>query len=268
MIDKFLESAAASRSRKTVIAYRDALRKVQNLLTVPLQEAPVDDLNAAFVKLDEQHSARTINQFKSAVRQYLKHAGRHEDACRIRNSRLDWLPREPPRAEELDGLLERSDPEERALILTLYSTGIRLRELLGNEFRGTEPIGVEDIDWAEGKIRVFGKGGREDYVVFLLRKRETLDALRRYLGSRKRGPLFNLTPSMAWRLVKRAGKRVGVNLYPHLFRHACATSMLRQGADIRRVQEQLRHRSLDLTSRYTRVTKGDLIRMADEREWR
>ena len=72
-----------------------------------------------------------------------------------------------------------------------------------------------------------------------------------------------MTVNLIGDLIKRYAEKAGIkkHLIPHSFRYACATHMLKNGADIRYIQEMLGHSSLSTTETYTRVVKGDLKRM-------
>lgn len=161
----------------------------------------------------------------------------------------------------LDGVGYR----DRAMLEVLYGTGMRISELVG--------LQLSALDLDDGMARVLGKGSKERLVPlagFALR------ALVEYLGPSgrprleprrwaKRGDaeaVFlnarggRLTRQGAWLVVKGHAEQAGLAevVYPHVFRHSCATHMIEHGADIRTVQELLGHASLTTTQRYTRVT--------------
>jgi integrase/recombinase XerD len=123
---------------------------------------------------------------------------------------------------------------------------------------------LKDIDWDRKRVRLRGgKGsgptGEEAYAYFMLRDEESLTAIRRYTAWRgDTGPIFMISPRKAQALVKRAGERCGLHLTPHLLRHACATHLLQLRVGIAHVQTQLRHKSIETTRRYTRITGEDM----------
>jgi integrase/recombinase XerD len=169
--------------------------------------------------------------------------------------------------EALLGAVEGNDPRalrDRAILETLYATGVRISELVGLDRR--------DLDFEDALIRVVGKGDKERVVPI---GRSARTALEDYLArgrpelerpvTRSRVPgdpvLLNarggrLTRQGCWKIVTTAGDRVGLNgrLSPHVLRHSCATHMLDHGADIRVVQELLGHASLSTTQVYTKVS--------------
>jgi integrase/recombinase XerD len=153
---------------------------------------------------------------------------------------------------------------DRAIVETLYATGVRISELVGLDRR--------DLDLDDGLVRVLGKGSKERIVPV---GRSARDALTAYLAAGRpqlarpdrsaRGGgeavILNvrggrLSRQSCWKIVRAAGERAGLSgrLSPHVLRHSCATHMLERGADIRVVQELLGHASLSTTQVYTRVS--------------
>jgi integrase/recombinase XerD len=176
--------------------------------------------------------------------------------------------------EDLLGAVVGESPRalrDRAILETLYATGIRISELAGLDRR--------DLDLDGGVIRVFGKGSKERIVPIGRTARAALGA---YLdrgrpaltGTRARSStdaVFlnarggRLTRQGSWKIVGSAGDRVGLSgrLSPHVLRHSCATHMLDHGADIRVVQELLGHASLSTTQVYTKVSPERLRAVYD-----
>jgi integrase/recombinase XerD len=153
---------------------------------------------------------------------------------------------------------------DRAIVETLYATGVRISELVGLDRR--------DLDLDDGMLRVLGKGSKERIVPVGRSAREALAA---YLaagrpqlvrpGRSARGDgeavVLNvrggrLSRQSCWKIVRTAGERAGLDgrLSPHVLRHSCATHMLERGADIRVVQELLGHASVSTTQVYTKVS--------------
>jgi integrase/recombinase XerC len=148
---------------------------------------------------------------------------------------------------------------DRALILVMYSAGLRVSELVS--------LDLSILDGDLGGARVIGKGGRERYVFFsgeartalaeYLAERKTRVKAERPTGrlfvNRKGGPLS--IPGVRWiiaRYAERSG--LGKNIHPHSFRHSFATHLVNSGCDVRVVQELLGHASLSTTQRYTHVS--------------
>ena len=157
-----------------------------------------------------------------------------------------------------DDLLSRRDA---AMLEVLYSTGMRVSELVG--------LDLEDIDPLAEVVRVRGKGRRERLAPL---GSYAVRALNRYLEARAQA---NVKDDRAV-LVNRHGRRLNVRsvrrklakylaeagldpgVSPHTLRHSFATHMLERGADLRAVQELLGHRSLSTTQIYTHVTASRL----------
>jgi integrase/recombinase XerD len=159
---------------------------------------------------------------------------------------------------------------DRAMLETLYGTGLRVSELVG--------LSLPDVDVEGGLMRAFGKGRRERIVPL---GRHAVSSLRHWLSGAGRGAVVEgnvtsrdaadavfvnaragrLTRQGAWLVIKKHGERVGIapdDLTPHVLRHSCATHMLDHGADIRAVQEMLGHVSISSTQRYTAVSQARL----------
>lgn len=151
------------------------------------------------------------------------------------------------------------DKRMRAMVELLYSTGIRVSELVG--------LSQDKVDFRNGVIRVFGKGSKERLVPM---GRHCQKALREYLDAmpeiQKRGPSTPLFlnqdgQAISVRTVQRNLREFaveilgpeGIKVTPHTLRHSCATHLLAGGAGLREIQELLGHRSLVTTQKYTQV---------------
>jgi integrase/recombinase XerC len=161
-------------------------------------------------------------------------------------------------APEGDDLLARRD---RAILETLYSTGMRVSELVG--------LDLEDIDPLAEVVRVRGKGRRERLAPL---GSYAVQALNAYLEARADADVKDEQAVF----VNRHGRRLNArsvrrklakylaiagldpSVSPHTLRHSFATHMLERGADLRAVQELLGHRSLSTTQIYTHVTASRL----------
>lgn len=159
---------------------------------------------------------------------------------------------------------------DRAILETLYGTGVRISELVG--------LSLRDLDLHDGFMRVIGKGDKERVVPVL---GAANDALAEWLTVDGRGAMIparwrnrdaedavflnqrggRLGRQGTWLVVRGHGDRVGLGdrLTPHVLRHSCATHLLDHGADIRAVQELLGHASIGTTQVYTRVSTERLV---------
>lgn len=160
---------------------------------------------------------------------------------------------------------EELPARDRAILETLYSSGLRVSELTG--------LNVGGVDLHGGTVRVFGKGGKERLVPL---GSKAIQSLKEYLQMRGDPgmalPLF--VNSRGGRLTRRSVARV-VERYmihletmkkasPHTLRHTFATHLLEGGADLRAIQEMLGHSSLSTTQKYTHVSIDKLLEVYDK----
>jgi len=157
---------------------------------------------------------------------------------------------------------------DRAILETLYSTGIRVSELVG--------INLTDIDYDSGIVRVLGKGNKErlvpigSYAIAALEK--YLDKRHNLLKKNQSEALFlngkgtRLTSRGVRLIVNKYACKIGISKHvsPHTLRHTFATHLLNAGADLRVVQELLGHASLATTQIYTHLTKEHLKSVYDK----
>ena len=156
---------------------------------------------------------------------------------------------------------------DRAIIETLYSTGMRVSELA--QMRHGR------VQWREGVVRVIGKGKKERLALLGRPALAALDAYmtdRQYRGRGQDDPVFKnrfgnrLGVVSIERMVLKASKAAGMGerVTPHVLRHSFATHLLDAGADLRSVQELLGHVSLSTTQIYTHITPERLKRAYDK----
>jgi len=166
-------------------------------------------------------------------------------------------------------------PRDRAILELLYAAGLRVSELTG--------LNVADMDEKEQMVRVLGKGRKERVVPFGGKAAEALRAYRpvreRLLDDNQRSggktdpqAVFlnymgrRLTQRSVGRIVKKYVRVVNMNwdLHPHSLRHAFATHLLADGADLRSIQELLGHQSLSTTQKYTHASVRQLMDIYDK----
>ncbi len=154
---------------------------------------------------------------------------------------------------------------DRAVLETLYSTGIRASELIG--------MNREDIDRHDSLIRIRGKGRKERIVPVGTMALDAIDAyLGRLAGSSDIAAVFfgpsgkRLTARTVQRILENHRKQLGLQqkASPHTLRHSFATHLLESGADLRAIQELLGHASLSTTQRYTHVNLDSLMEVYDK----
>jgi integrase/recombinase XerC len=164
-----------------------------------------------------------------------------------------------------DQKTRETELRDRAILELLYSSGLRVSELVG--------LNPNRVDLDLGIVRVMGKGRKERIVPV---GAKAIEALKSYLETRgileEGSPLFvnlrngRLTDRSVARLVKKYGRQSGIfrKISPHSLRHTFATHLLDAGADLREIQEMLGHVSLSTTQRYTHLTVGKLMEVYDK----
>ncbi|MEP9412644.1 MAG: site-specific tyrosine recombinase XerD [Candidatus Brocadia sp.] len=162
----------------------------------------------------------------------------------------------------LPGLNTPLGIRDKAIMETLYSTGMRVSELVG--------IDVTDVDFFNEVVKVRGKGKKERLQPI---GNYALDAIRLYMDKRNsdNSALFlnnrggRLTERSVARMLEKYVKKAGLslNISPHTFRHSFATHLLNRGADLRSVQELLGHANLSTTQIYTHITTERLKQVYD-----
>ena len=224
-------------------------------------------------------STVTIRRKLAAVRSLYRHLVR-EGIVAKNVARLVRTPKAPKTlpdvmtAEQTNRLiddvasrkLERPHPaRDRAIFELLYGCGLRVSELSG--------LDLHDLDRTEWWIRVRGKGKKERQVPL---PGKAVDALQRYLNDRpvvrdETAVFLNhrggrLTDRGVRGIVKLYAKALNgdPSIHPHSFRHAYATHLLADGADLRAIQELLGHARLSTTQKYTQVSLVDLMAVYDK----
>jgi integrase/recombinase XerC len=278
--------ARGGASVHTIDAYAADLREFLETLSphgAPLPEPAAIDLLMLRQWLAGLYrrgqAAVTIRRKLAAVRGLFRFLMR-EGLMHKNVARLVRTPKAPQKLPEvltpdqvnglLDGVaagkLERPHPaRDSAIFELLYGCGVRVSELAG--------LNLEDVDRTERWLRVRGKGRKQRQVPM---PGKAAEALERYLSERavvRDEPAVFLNHRLA-RLSDR-GIRGIVKLYatfvsgdpsihPHAFRHAYATHLLADGADLRSIQELLGHARLSTTQKYTQVSLTDLMAVYDK----
>ncbi|MDD5746305.1 MAG: tyrosine recombinase XerC [Candidatus Omnitrophica bacterium] len=168
---------------------------------------------------------------------------------------------EAPDETDLSGL------RDKAMLETMYSTGIRVSELVG--------LNIEDIDFIGGVVRVYGKGKKERLAPI---GDKALRIIKNYLqkrnavtGTSNRALFLNkdkrrLTDRSVRNVVDKyiAVASIRNDISPHSLRHSFATHLLNRGADLRSVQELLGHANLSTTTIYTHLSTEKLKNVYDQ----
>ena len=268
-------------SAHTLSAYRSDLLKVlefaeqQQLSTWPdLQVAHLRQLVAVLHQTGL--SGRSIARLLSAVRglyAYLLREGLcwHDPAAGIRPPKG---PRKLPKVLDVDRAQQLLDSpvaddfsacRDHAILELLYSSGLRLSELVG--------LNLADIDLPQGLVLVLGKGNKQrmlpvgskavaavqDWLVVREQANPVDQAL--FIGVRGR----RMSPQLVRERVRQAGARdLGQHLHPHMLRHSFASHMLESSHDLRAVQELLGHADISTTQIYTHLDFQHLAQVYDQ----
>lgn len=281
------ELARRGASKHTLRNYGSDLEQFATYFEPPGQTPPnIEDIDLALLRewlaslYDQRLNVVSVRRKLAAVRalfQFLLQEGVLERnvARRLRTPKTKQRLPDVMTAEKTNNLLdavEHGDPVEKpsrerdlAFLEVLYGCGIRVAELVG--------INLDDLDLRGGWLRVCGKGNKEREVPVPER---AIAAVERYLESRRAAPdewaLFvsargtRLSDRQVRRLVKLYALAAtgDSTVHPHSFRHAYATHLLADGADLRAIQELLGHARLSTTQKYTQVSLKDLQAVYDK----
>jgi len=218
--------------------------------------------------------ARRLSALRRFYRLELERGAIREDpTVRVRAPKK---PRRLPKnlaERDVEALLDAPDVEkplglrDRAMLETLYATGVRVSELCG--------LTLGAVSLKDGVVRVLGKGSKERLVPL---GDEAIGWIERYLAGGRPSLVAGakvdhvfvtarkapMTRQAFWHLVKRYGVLAGISadaLSPHVLRHAFATHLLNHGADLRVVQLLLGHADITTTTIYTHVARERLKRL-------
>lgn len=267
----------ANASPHTIKGYGSDLRQFASFLTergTTLAAVDVHGVRAWLASLAGATRKTSIARKLAALKHFFRHCARRGARPDDPAATLAAPKRErflPPHLtvdemfRVLDGIRAPGPTaaRDRAILELLYSTGIRVSELVQLDW--------VDVDARGALVRVLGKGRKERVVPVGATALRALDDYRRrwpaaprgdraavFLNSRGGRLTVRSVARIVERWVSRAGTRVRAS--PHAFRHSFATHLLNGGADLRAIQELLGHASLSTTQRYTHV---DFARLAE-----
>lgn len=280
-----------NRSRKTIENYKHYLDRFLMFSKISSPSQITDDAVRSFrLQLNRMADHRgkplkkvTQNYHIIALRAFLKYLAKRDiktlpaekiELGKQEERQVTFLERDElerflrsPEGTDIAGL------RDRAILETLFSTGLRVSELCA--------LNHDEIDIKRGEFSVRGKG-RKIRVVFLsdtaksaitsyLEKRQDVDPALFIRVPRdekfEKYDQLRLTPRSVQRIVKKYAIKAGIigkQVSPHSLRHSYATDLLRNGADIRSVQAMLGHASVTTTQIYTHVTDKQLREIHDK----
>lgn len=273
-------------SPQTIRAYASDLRQLADFLSPEDLPAPLPAeidllmLREWVASLYYQKKSNVSLRRKIAALRAFWHFLLQEGVVENNVARLLTLPKMPkmlpavPSAENVNNLLDRVAsglvqremlPRDIAVFELLYGCGLRVSELTG--------LRLADIHWSDRTLLIRGKGKKERLVPCTAK---VMDTLRNWLAKRISNPAIDtvfvsekglpLSDRSVRRIIDLYSKALSglSGLHPHTFRHAFATHLLREGADLRSIQELLGHAQLSTTQKYTQVSLTDLMAVYDK----
>ncbi len=280
-VQQFIDHIAIERglARNTIESYaRDLADFAGFLLEAKISEETDLTSNHLTSYLEDMikrgYSQTTVARHVSAVRSFLKFLVSERvlsDGLLVSLTTKKPGKRLPKslEAHEVATLLEAPDVttdlglRDRAMLETLYATGLRVSELIN--------LKCQDISLTSGFLRCIGKGSKERVVPlggiaiealagYVERSRPRLISPKgsEYLFLSKFGrPMSRV---MFWKIIKAYAAKAGIvgEVTPHVIRHSFATHLLERGADLRSLQEMLGHASISTTQIYTDVSRDHL----------
>ena len=286
-IQRFLDHVAVERGlgKSTIESYGRDLAQFAEFAARKGLSKPIDideDVLLAFqdTLIKKRYAPSTRLRKTSALRSFLKFLCAEGEIKSVPEEAIGAIrrPRRLPKSldvDEVSRLLsapDLSDPlgvRDRAMLETLYASGLRVSELVG--------IKAADVDLRMGFVRCVGKGEKERVVplgeiavhciaAYLERSRPALTRGKRsefLFLSRLGGPMTRVA---FWKIIKKHSVNAGINrsITPHMLRHSFATHLLERGADLRSLQEMLGHSSIATTQVYTHVSSDHLRQIHKE----
>jgi integrase/recombinase XerD len=271
-VEKGLSANTVSAYRRDLVKF-DVFAQKRKLSLESVTRDDLVDFLAGLYRLNLE--SRTVARHLVTLRNFFRFAQTQElisadpsinlESPKIRRSLPGYL-----RLEEVERLLEQPDSStplglrDRAMLEVLYSTGLRVSELIG--------LRVSDLDSKVGCVRCIGKGDKERIVpvgrkALAMVDKYLRDARPKLLGKLRGSPtLFvnrrgvSLSRVGVWKILSAYGRRAGlrISLTPHMLRHSFATHLLERGADLRSVQLMLGHADISTTQIYTHVVEERL----------
>jgi integrase/recombinase XerD len=273
-VEKGLSPNTVSAYRRDLVKF-EAFAKKRKLTLEGVTRGDLVDFLASLYR--EKLESRTVARHLVTLRNFFRFAQIQEliaadptinlESPKVRRTLPGYL-----KLEEVERLLNQPDANvplglrDRAMLEVLYSTGLRVSELVS--------LRVSDLDGKTGCVRCIGKGDKERIVPV---GRKALGMVDKYLrearpeilkkGKAASSPtLFvnrrgaSLSRVGVWKILSGYGRRAGlrVALTPHMLRHSFATHLLERGADLRSVQLMLGHADISTTQIYTHVVEERL----------
>ncbi len=257
-LEAFLEYLLINKgvSKNTYDAYKRDLVQFEEFLKKPIIEANASDVISFLSRIDNK---RSLNRKLSAINSFFDYAYKRDfvdEKFKIKQAKIPQnLPKFLTKEEILNSLSHINynsswfELRDKALILFLYATGLRISEALN--------VKLSDIE--DGWVRVEMAKGEKQRLVPVAEI--ALKALNEYLYKRPCNSEYVFVNKNCKKLSRISAFNITkkyLNVSPHVLRHSFATSLVLGGADLRVVQELLGHASLNTTQIYTHIQKENL----------
>ena len=280
LIETFLDSLWLEKnlSQNTLESYKNDLSKFRNFLEKNNKSVLKADhfLILSFLSflLDKGFSSKTVSRNISSLKSFFKYLISVEHIKINPMLNIDapksglFLPttltvEETQQILDAPNELRAIEMRDKAMLYTLYATGMRISELIS--------LNMHNVVLTRGSVQVIGKGGKERLIpltsdaIYMIKKYLT-EAREKLSKGKDHNNIFvsthgkQISRHSFWHRIKAYLKKVDVNkeVHPHTLRHAFATHMLNNGADLRSVQLLLGHSDLATTQIYTHVAKAEV----------
>ena len=280
LIETFLDSLWLEKnlSQNTLESYKNDLNKFRNFLEKNNKSVLKADhfLILSFLSflLDKGFSSKTVSRNISSLKSFFKYLISVEHIKINPMLNIDapksglFLPttltvEETQQILDAPNELRPIEMRDKAMLYTLYATGMRISELIS--------LNMHNVDLTRGSVQVIGKGGKERLIPLT---NDAITMIKKYLSNARdklsKGKDHNnifvsthgkqISRHSFWHRIKAYLKKVDVKkeVHPHTLRHAFATHMLNNGADLRSVQLLLGHSDLATTQIYTHVAQAEV----------
>lgn len=231
-------------------AYLRYNKQLQDYLDKPIQKATKKDIKKYLASLITQNkSNNTIAQAKSAILFYQNNV-LEKDIAGIQTPKIEQKLPSVLSKEEIKQLLDVTTHKKSKLIIKLlYSTGIRVSELVSLKWKDLEPS--QGTAWVRQ-----GKGQKDRLITVSKKLCEELQEIReesQYIFPGQKGEMSTRNVQS---IIKRAQKKANIDkeITPHTLRHSFATHLLENGNDLRIIQELLGHSNIQTTQIYTHIS--------------
>ncbi len=283
LVETFIDSLWLEKnlSQNTLDSYKNDLKKFSSFIEKNDKTVLKADylliLSYLSYLLDQGFSSKTISRNISSLKGFYKYLISTNQISKNPTNNIDapksgfFLPTTLTVEETqqiLDAPIETKHIElrDKAMLYALYATGMRISELVN--------LQMHNIDLTRGSVQVIGKGGKERLIplteqavsmikLYLLNSRDKLSKGKDHTNIFVSTHGKQITRHSFWHRIKVYIQRVQINkdVHPHTLRHAFATHMLNNGADLRSVQLLLGHSDLATTQIYTHVAQEEIKNM-------